>query len=138
MILVDTSAAIAALFTRDPAHEAVAAALAKERGPFIVSPFVIAELDYLVLDRFGVQMELTALAAVRATYELTSFDAADLQAAMDVIERYEDHEIGVADASLVVLAHRYRTRRVLTLDRRHFRVLRGPGGKPFTILPDES
>jgi predicted nucleic acid-binding protein len=36
---------------------------------------------------------------------------------------------------LVVLAQRYRTDRLLTLDHRHFRVLRTQAGKPFTLLP---
>jgi len=41
-----------------------------------------------------------------------------------VIERYADQRIGVADASNVVLAARYRTRTIVTLDRRHFGVVR--------------
>ena len=49
--------------------------------------------------------------------------------------RYQDQQIGVADASLVVLAGRYRTDRLLTLDHRHFRVIRTTSGKPFTVLP---
>ena len=51
------------------------------------------------------------------------------------MERYADQEIGVTDASLVVLAHRYSTKHVLTLDRRHFTVVRPVGGGRFTLLP---
>jgi uncharacterized protein len=43
--------------------------------------------------------------------------------------------VGLADASIVILAHRYETRDVLTLDQRHFRTLRGPAARPFRILP---
>jgi uncharacterized protein len=35
----------------------------------------------------------------------------------------------------VILAQRYRTDRLLTLDHRHFRVLRTRTGQPFTLLP---
>lgn len=70
-------------------------------GPFIVSPYVLAELDYLLATRRGVNAELAAL----------------------------------ADASLVILAERYSTDRLLTLDHRHFRVLRTSGGGPFVLLP---
>jgi predicted nucleic acid-binding protein len=52
-----------------------------------------------------------------------------------VIERYADQSIGVADASNVVLAERYRTRTIVTLDRRHFDVLRPLSGGRFRILP---
>ena len=43
--------------------------------------------------------------------------------------------LGLADASIAVLAERYRCRSVLTLDQRHFRVILGPGGQPFRLLP---
>ena len=61
---------------------------------------------------------------------------------MEIIERRagERHagfgDVGLADASNVVLAEQYATRDILlTLDERHFRVLRGPGGLPFRLLP---
>jgi hypothetical protein len=34
-----------------------------------------------------------------------------------------------------LLAQRYRTLDLLCTDERHFRALRGPGGKPFRLLP---
>ena len=43
--------------------------------------------------------------------------------------------IGVADASIVVLAERYRTRTIASLDHRHFDVLRSLGGGHFEVLP---
>jgi len=55
--------------------------------------------------------------------------------AADVIDRYRDLEIGLADASIVVLAGREQTDRVLTLDERHLRALRTLGGRPFVLLP---
>lgn len=52
-----------------------------------------------------------------------------------LLEKYRDQDIGVTDASNVVLADRYHTRTILTLDRRHFDVLRPIGGGRFTVLP---
>jgi hypothetical protein len=34
-----------------------------------------------------------------------------------------------------LLAQRHRTLDLLCTDERHFRALRGPGGKPFRLLP---
>ena len=52
-----------------------------------------------------------------------------------MVERYRDLGLGPADASPAVLARRYRTRTVLTLDRKHFSVMRPPDGGTFTIVP---
>ena len=61
-------------------------------------------------------------------------NAALLLAATELIERYADQQIGVTDASIVSLAQQYRTNRVLTLDRRHFDVLRTVEGKSFDLI----
>jgi hypothetical protein len=37
--------------------------------------------------------------------------------------------------SSFVLAGRYGTRDILTLDERHFRTMRDPQGRPFLLLP---
>jgi predicted nucleic acid-binding protein len=55
--------------------------------------------------------------------------------ACSIIERHADQEIRVADVSNVMLAARYRTRTLVTLDRRHFDVLRPLTGGRFTVLP---
>lgn len=51
-----------------------------------------------------------------------------------VMEWYDSLSIGLADASNVVLTNGHDTLAVLTLDERHFRVLSGPGGRPFRLL----
>lgn len=74
--------------------------------------------------------------AAPRSWELPCMEADDLRKACTLIERYQDQDIGVADASLVVLARRYKTERLLTLDHRHFRVVRAHSGRPFTLLPE--
>jgi hypothetical protein len=63
--------------------------------------------------------------------------AGDVASAHMIIERYADLGISLADASIVVLARRHRVRDVLTLDERHFRVLKADG-KPFRLLPADA
>ena len=135
MIILDTSALFAFLRTGDPDNEAVTGVLLTKE-PLIVSPFVIAELDYLVEARAGVRAELQMLADIASgAYELPVLSAADLIACAGVIDKYADQRVGVTDASLVVLAERYQTRRICTLDHRHFGVMRGTDGIPFELLP---
>ena len=136
MIICDTSALLAYFDASDAHNAQMAAVIEAETGPFLVSPYVVAELDYLLATRRGVPAELAALAELSSgAWDLATFDASDLRHTCAVVERYQDQEIGVADASLVVLADRYRTDRLLTLDRRHFHVVRTTAGKSFRLLP---
>jgi predicted nucleic acid-binding protein len=135
-VIVDTSA-ILAFFDRDePDHAALAALLSQSSEPLVVSPYVIAEVDYLIGTRIGVAAEIAALRELAGgAWELATIDSSDLARTVPIIERYADHAIGVADASNVVLADRYRTTTVATLDRRHFSVLRPLSGGYFAIVP---
>lgn len=136
MIVADTSGLLALFNAKEPSHLEVVNALAGTDDVLAVSPYVVAELDYLVATRIGVTAELAVLRELAgAGYELASIDAGLLEAAADIVERFADLNIGVTDASIVALAKRYRTDRVLTLDHRHFDVLRTVEGAPFTVLP---
>ena len=136
MIIADTSGLLALFNEREPQHRDVLAAVAAEAAPLVVSPYVVAELDHLVGTRIGVIAELAVLRELAGPgYLLAPVDDALLLAAAEIVERYGDQRIGVTDASIVVLAQRHRTDRVLTLDHRHFTVLRTDKSGPFTLLP---
>ena len=137
MIIADTSGLLALYNRREPAHGAVTAAVAAAVEPLVVSPYVVAELDYLIATRVGVEAEIAVLQELAGgAYEHAPFGSDDLAACAQIVGRYRDQAIGVTDASLVVLANRYRTRTILTLDQRHFRTLRPLTGGRFTLLPD--
>jgi uncharacterized protein len=136
VILLDTSGLLAAIDSSQHRHAEAAATLQRALAPRVLSPFVLAELDYLLATRVGPHAALALLAEVaRGAYRLESFDAGDVANAREVIEKHGGLDIGVADASIVVLSHRYGTLDVLTLDERHFRALRGSDGRRFRILP---
>ncbi len=134
-VIVDTSALLAFFDASEPDHEAVSELLATA-DDLVVSPYVVAELDYLVASRHGVDDELVVLDELAGgAWHLAAFDEEQLRRACEVIASYRDQQIGVADASIVVLAERYRTRTVASLDRRHFDVLRSFDGGYFEVLP---
>ena len=82
-------------------------------------PFILAEMDDLIGKMAGVSIELEFLAEVaRQAYGLVPFTATDVEEARGVIESYSGLDVGLADASLVVLSRRQRVRDVLTLDER--------------------
>lgn len=137
MILVDTSGLLAAIDASQREHAACAAVMVSAKAPLLVSPFVLAEVDYLLATRVGFDAETALLDEVaRGAYRLEPFDAAAVAEATEVIRRYRDLDLGLADASIVVLAGRHGVRDLLTLDRRHFAAVRRPNGRPFRIRPE--
>lgn len=97
-------------------------------------------MDYLVQRFAGVEGELAFLNEVGAgVYQLAPFSAADVVAARGVIERYRSLGIGLSDASIVVLAERYGTYDIFTLDERHFRAMRPlTKRRSFRLLPADA
>jgi predicted nucleic acid-binding protein len=136
VIFLDTSGLLSAIDKSQRHHAACAAVLTGADRPLLLSPFVLAELDYLLATRVGSTAQLAVLDEVaRGAYRLENFGVGDVALARDVMARYPDLGLGLADASLVVLAQRHGTRDVLTLDERHFRALRTLDRKRFRLLP---
>lgn len=139
MILLDTSGILAALFPDQKRHRECAQALLEASPPLIISPFVLAETDYLIQKFGGVEVELLFLGEfTRRAYQLAPFSEEEVESARRIISRYRTLGIGLADASIAVLAARYNTVDVLTLDERRFRVIRPSPKKAFRILPADS
>jgi uncharacterized protein len=139
LIILDTSGVYAFKDESADEHLAVRQAVESDPGPFILSPFVLAELDYLVSARLGQRAERELLEDVaNGAYELAEFGPDDVVTAMGLIDRYADLRLGLTDASVAVLAARYRTTRVLSLDERDFRPVRPLYGSAFTLLPADA
>jgi predicted nucleic acid-binding protein len=132
---LDTSGVVAAIDPRQEHHRAAAAVLLQPQQR-ILSPFVLAELDYLIASNAGQSESVKLLKDVAdGIYQLAAFDGSDVGQAISIVERYRDLELGIADASVVVLAERFGCSDLLTLDQRHFRTVSGPSGRPFRLLP---
>jgi len=136
VILLDTSGLLSALDESQRYHHECASVLGETSVPLLLSPFVLAELDYLLMRHIGQRAQTALLEEVaRGAYQLEPFGAADVARAKAVVERYADLEIGLADASIVVLAERHGVAEVLTLDERHFRAMRMERRRRFKVLP---
>ncbi len=138
MILCDTSGLLAAYDQLEPSGPAVRKLLDAEAGSLVVSPFVLAELDYMLLTRAGVQAELILLNDLAdSVYQVAAFTAQDAVRVAILVEQYADLKLGISDAHTMILAapQRYGTTRVLTFDQRHFRAAKPPQGGVFTVLP---
>lgn len=138
-MLLDTSGLLAAMDRDAKENAACLASVAEAHGPLLLSPFVLAELDYLVTGRLGQDVALALLDDVAAgAYRLEPIAAVDVARSSEVMRQHHDLVAGLADASIVALAERHHIDEVLTLDHRHFRVLTWGDRQPFRVLPADS
>jgi uncharacterized protein len=137
-VIVDTSGYLVGAAAKHPLRDAVHGILAGSDQPPVVSPLVLAEIDYLILSRVGVPGELEAVSDLtNGAYEIAGIDLDDLQEAHRVMEKHRDLALGLTDAVNVVLADRYDTNEILTTDQRHFRAITPLSRHfdAFTLLP---
>jgi uncharacterized protein len=136
MILVDTGPLVAAANRRDAHHAVSVAALAAARPPRLAPGLVIAEVSYLLARDAGAEVEAAFLRSF-ATGFLTVVDlmVPDLDRSAELVEQYADLPLGATDACLVALAERLGVMELVTLDRRHFGVVRPRHVARLKILP---
>jgi len=135
-LLIDAGGLYAQANADEPRHAAVAQVLREERQTIVTTELAVAEADYLILDRLGVDVELAFLDdLVAGTFVVECLSRDELELARRLVERHRDLRIGLADASLVVLAQRHGSTRILTFDERAFRAVVPLQGGAFTILP---
>ena len=78
MILVDTSGLLSALDESQHYHRECATVFNEAAPPLLLSPFVLAELDYLLMRHLGTPAQAALLGEVaRGAYQLETFGAAD-------------------------------------------------------------
>jgi predicted nucleic acid-binding protein len=68
-------------------------------------------------------------------FEIVPLRSDDLPHIAEILGKYEDQSIQIADACLIHLAGELDTDRIFTIDRTDFRIYRTPRGRPFRILP---
>jgi hypothetical protein len=140
MALIADSGAIYALYdSRDRHHAAVAEIIDQEAGTIVLPMAVLAEIDYLLRVRLGHRAVSRFLEGIQTGgYVLEPFTAADVNRCYALLQTYASLNLGLADAAVIATAERLGTRRILTVDERHFRAVRSAAGAPFTLLPADS
>lgn len=137
-LIVDAAPLVALGDSRDRLHAAVGEILQTERGDLVVPAPVSAEADYLIRRRGSAAAARAFLRDVAAgRFRVEGLTAEEHGAVARLDERYADLDLGLADLSVVVLAHRFRTRRLLTFDERDFRAVTPLAGGSFTLLPHD-
>jgi predicted nucleic acid-binding protein len=133
--IVDAGPLYAAVDASDKNHARSLEVLQRADLDFVVPALVVAEVTYLVGRRLGARIEASFLRAL-TSYEVEAPSTADWLRIGDLVEQYADFPLGGTDASVAALAERLGTDLIVTVDRRHFDVLRRSDGGSFRILPD--
>ena len=140
VLIADTSALIAFFNNADKQHGAVRDGIALA-GHLVVSPCVLAELDYLVATRQGPSAAAAILSYIASRVAAGRWEVpgigSHLLAAHAVLHEYTG--IGLTDAMNVVLAREFRTDVIATFNYRHFRVIRPlTPHSAFRLLPADA
>lgn len=137
MALICDTGGVYALHDADDAHHARAmAAIEREPGPFWLPVILMAEIDYLLTTRLGVDAALDFLESVeQGEFTLTPLLGEDLTRCRELVGQYRDLGLGLADASVAATAERLKLRRLLSVDERHFRAVQPRGLDHFILLP---
>ena len=138
MIICDTSGLLAAYDQDEADGPTVRDLLDAEKGTLVVSPFVLAELDYMLMSRAGIHAELTLLKDLADdVYRVAAFTWQDADQVEKLAAQHAGLKLGIADAHSIILAapDRYGTTRIVTFDHKHFRAVKPLQGGVFTVLP---
>lgn len=136
MIVLDTSVIYALLDVADRRHRQALEWYEALDEELVTTPLVLAEADHLAATRGGLRAVSAFRADVRAGAYLVEWWPTAARDAAEVADRYADLGIGLADASLVVLAARIESTDIATFDERHFRAVRPLlGAEAFRLLP---
>ena len=134
LAIVDTGPLLATANDADPDHAACVDALTQRGLDLVIPALCVAEVCYFLGERHGADVEARFVAGL-AGYPVVAPDPEDWSAIADLVRRYSNLPLGTTDASVVVLAERMDTTRIVTLDSRHFGVVRNRRGQPFELCP---
>jgi predicted nucleic acid-binding protein len=133
-LLVDSGPLVALLHRGDQNHARCAAALERIRDPLLTVWPVVAEAMYLLGFSWRGQDALWEMLGSGAL-AVAPLEAADYPRMRELMRKYRDLPMDLADAALVRVAERERIRRVFTIDRRDFAVYRPLRLGRFTLIP---
>lgn len=132
VILADTGPLVALFDRRDKHHGWTVAALGSTIGPLTTCEAVLTEVCFLLKQQFGGAEEVFELldrGLLRLRFELK----AEHERVAQLMKRYADLPMSLADACLVCMAERIPASRVMTLDN-DFTVYRRHGRQVIPLL----
>jgi uncharacterized protein len=132
--LLDAGPLIALVHASDQEHARCRTALGSIRRPLCTVWPVITEALYLLDFSWEAQDAVWAMLE-EGGVTLIALDGGDVPRMRELMRKYRDLPMDVADAALVTVAEREGITRVFTLDRRDFEVYRPAKIGRFSLVP---
>ncbi|MGH7770887.1 MAG: type II toxin-antitoxin system VapC family toxin [Candidatus Binatia bacterium] len=133
-VLVDAGPLVAVLDRSDPHHAVCVQTVQTIRDPLVTVWPAITEAMYLLRFSWDAQAALWEMVETEAV-RLLPLDHTDVPRIKELMRKYRDLPMDLADAALVRVAEREKLRRIFTTDRRDFEVYRPARLGRFSILP---
>jgi len=134
-VLVDTGPLVALLDRSDPDHVACQETLSSLSDSMVTVWPVITEAMYMLRAYWRAQQALWEMIEMGAV-EILPLGIDDVPRMKELMRKYRDLPMDLADAALVRAAERERLRRIFTLDRRDFQIYRPSRIGRLVILPN--
>ena len=133
-VLVDAGPLIALLDQDDPEHVESVEAFKTIRDPLITVWPAFTEAMYLLRGSWRGQKALWSRLETDAL-TMATLDETDAPRMRELMEKYRDLPMDLADAALVRVAERESLTQVFTFDLRHFSIYRLKRGRRFSVVP---
>jgi uncharacterized protein len=133
---LDTSGLLALFDRKDSYHAACIQVFAADSGSAIIPAAILAEIGWFLKDRrrFPALSLHTFLADLAARAYAVEWAEGDSVRIADLVDRYDDLPLGVADAAVIACAERHGGN-VLTTDRHFSLVMERDPTIRITVLP---
>ena len=135
MILMDTGPLVAFFDRSDAWHHNCLDILKEVKGPLVSVWPVLTEAFYLLSFSWQAQAALWNF-LIRGGVRIDHLDNDCLMRCRDLMQKYRDLPMDIADAALCVLAEATKTTTVFTLDHKDFRVYQPAHISRFELIPD--
>ena len=134
MILIDAGPLVALVDADDQHHARCVTALKALREPLATVWPPLVEAMYLLSDQPTAQEALWEMLE-RGAVLLLPFDLSDIPRTRELMRKYADRPMDLADAALLRVAEREGLRKIFTVDRRDFSVYRLHNRTRPTLIP---
>ncbi len=132
-VLLDTGVIVALLDGSEKAHSRCAQAVHESEAPLLTCEAVIAEACYLLRNLPGASEAVIENVAA-SNFHIPLQLSQEAGGVRQILRKYRDRQIDLADACLIRMADEFETPDILTLDN-DFRIYRWRRNKAFNLLP---
>ncbi|MDZ7965438.1 MAG: PIN domain-containing protein [Nostoc sp. DedSLP03] len=135
MIVVDTGFWLALIDKKDTYQEKAKQALKQYNEPLITTWCVVTETCYLLLTCKGIDTEIIFLNSLQQElFTIFNLELHHTPRIIELMKKYADLPMDLADASLVILAEHLGHGRIFSVDQRDFNTYRWKQSYPFENL----